>query len=72
MGFTETMHPELSSKIKAQVPSVGSISKEKEDDIVTNLLEELILKSPPHAPIASGSGLHHHDDDRSSIPGAWE
>lgn len=67
MGFTESAHPELPSKIKAQLPENGAtISKENEDDIVTNLLEELIVLSPK-VPHASGSGLQDKDD----IPGAW-
>ncbi|KAJ7597486.1 hypothetical protein C8J56DRAFT_818074 [Mycena floridula] len=66
MGFTENAHPELTSKIKAQLPTNGSISKENEDDIVTNLLEELIM-SPDKGPQASGSGSRGKDE----IPGAW-
>lgn len=67
MGFTESAHPDLPSKIKAQLSQSGaSISKENEDDIVTNLLEELIVTSPKQ-PHASSSGLKRKDD----IPGAW-
>lgn len=65
MGFTEKAHPDLPSKIKAQLPQDGAaISKENEDDIVTNLLEELIVLSPK-VPHASGSGL-------KDFPGAWD
>jgi len=53
MGFTEAAHPELPNKIKASVPSSGTIGREKEDDIVTNLLEEMV--SPPKETAASSS-----------------
>ncbi|THV07515.1 hypothetical protein K435DRAFT_772426, partial [Dendrothele bispora CBS 962.96] len=53
MGFTEAAHPELPNKIKASVPSNGAIGREKEDDIVTSLLEEMV--SQPKAPVASSS-----------------
>ncbi|KAK7465412.1 hypothetical protein VKT23_005390 [Stygiomarasmius scandens] len=53
MGFTEAAHPELPNKIKASVPSSGAIGREKEDDIVTNLLEEMV--SPPKETAASSS-----------------
>ncbi|KAF5368562.1 hypothetical protein D9758_002242 [Tetrapyrgos nigripes] len=53
MGFTEAAHPELPSKIKANVPRNGAIGKEQEDDIVTNLLEEMV--NAPKEPVASSS-----------------
>jgi len=63
MGFTENSHPDLSQKITALLP-IGVISKDREDDIVTTLLEELIPVSPkPQA--ASGSR-------NEVIPGAWQ
>lgn len=65
MGFTENQHPELPKKIKAQMPDDGAITKEAEDDIVTTLLEELIVTSPKQ-PQASGSGLRS-----DSLPGGW-
>lgn len=67
MGFTENGYPTLPGKIKAQLPANGITTKEAEDNIVTTLLEELLITSPkPAAPVASGSGQRDED-----IPGAW-
>jgi len=65
MGFSETSHPTLPDKIKAQMPSKGTISKEEEDDVVTTLLEELLAMSP-RSPVASGSGRRNND-----LTGTW-
>lgn len=65
MGFTENAYPDLPSKTKKQMPPSGFLTKEDEDDIVTNLLEELLALSPKPA-VASGSGFGGRD-----IPGAW-
>lgn len=62
MGFTENAYPDLPSKIKAQIPASGVVSKDAEDDIVTTMLEELLAMSPKPSAFASG--------DRD-IPGAW-
>lgn len=58
MGFTENAYPDLVSKIKAELPSDGVVTKDAEDNIVTTLLEELLAMSPKPAPkpVASGSG----------------
>ncbi|KAF9469858.1 hypothetical protein BDZ94DRAFT_1243420 [Collybia nuda] len=65
MGFTENAYPDLPSKIRAQMPPSGIISKDGEDDIVTTMLEELLAMSPkPPAHSAFGAG------DRD-VPGAW-
>lgn len=69
MGFTENAYPTLLEKVKAQVGD-GNLTKEREDDIVTTLLEELLAMSPTPTPtpaVASGSGARR---DRE-IPGAW-
>lgn len=55
MGFSENSYPDLPAKIKAQMQSRKVITKEEEDDIVTNLLEELLAVSSKSA-VASGSG----------------
>ncbi|KAF9535680.1 hypothetical protein CPB83DRAFT_842142 [Crepidotus variabilis] len=57
MGFTENSHPDLLTKIKSNMPATDTITKEQEDDMVTNLLEDLIPSSPLRAPgpVASGS-----------------
>lgn len=64
MGFSENTHPEIPDRIQDQLPKNGAITKEVEDDIVTTLLEELIVKSPK-PPVPSGSGI------KDDIPGAW-
>ena len=60
MGFTSTRYPVLNSKIDERVPLGGEVSKENEDKIVTEVVEELLLVSPSPAPKqppkASGSG----------------
>jgi Wiskott-Aldrich syndrome protein len=61
MGFTEVAYPTMVSKIRAQMPSSGVVTKDVEDDIVTNMLEELLAMGPS----ASGSG------PKNDIPGAW-
>jgi hypothetical protein len=54
MGFSESSFPDLPGKIKAAMPVNGVISKEREDDVVTSLLEELLARSG-RSPVASGS-----------------
>ncbi|KAG5341588.1 hypothetical protein C0989_009069 [Termitomyces sp. Mn162] len=63
MGFSESTHPDLPSKIQAQLPFDGVVRNDSEDDIVTTLLEDLLALSPT-SPVASGSGARE-------IPGAW-
>ncbi|KAG6841778.1 hypothetical protein C0991_007107 [Blastosporella zonata] len=63
MGFSESTHPELPGKIKAQLPADGVVRSDSEDDIVTTLLEDLLAVSPK-PPAASGSGARQ-------VPGAW-
>ncbi|PPQ82649.1 hypothetical protein CVT25_007578, partial [Psilocybe cyanescens] len=55
MGFSENSHPNLPDKIKAQMQSKKVITKEEEDDIVTNLLEELLALASKSPVAASGS-----------------
>ena len=64
MGFSENAYPTLQQKIKAQLPPSGNtISKEVEDEIVTTLLEELLVpRSESSRPnVASGSGQRDVD-----------
>lgn len=60
MGFTENAYPTLSAKIKQQMPVNGVLTKDGEDDIVTNMLEELLAMSPK-PPAASGSGYGNRE-----------
>ncbi|KAG2155568.1 hypothetical protein DEU56DRAFT_768054 [Suillus clintonianus] len=61
MGFTEGTYPKLNAKVTEQMAAHPPTTKDGEDDIVTNLIEELIPSAS--APRASGS--------REPIPGAW-
>jgi len=62
MGFSENAYPALPEKIKAQMPLNGAnISKEAEDDVVTTLLEELLVTGSPRPNVASGSGQRDID-----------
>jgi hypothetical protein len=63
----ESTYPSIPTKIKSHVPPTGHVTKEAEDDIVTTLLEELLVMSP-QAAVASGSNLRNRE---GSIPGAW-
>jgi len=65
MGFSENSHPDLSEKIAALLPTGLLTSKNREDDIVTTLLEELIPVSAPPSHTASGR-------KNDVIPGAWQ
>lgn len=61
MGFTEGTYPKLSAKVLEQMATHPPTTKDIEDDIVTNLIEELIPST--FTPRASTS--------REPIPGAW-
>ena len=58
MGFTSNQYPALNSKVDAHTPLNGEVSKEREDTIVGEVIEELLAASPSpqQAPQASGSG----------------
>lgn len=64
MGFTENSHPHLSEKITVLLPAGEAVSKDREDDIVTSLLEELIPLPPKSSQPASGRR-------NGAIPGGW-
>lgn len=61
MGFTEGTYPKLNTKVLEQMVANPPTTKDIEDDIVTNLIEELIPST--FTPRASSS--------REPIPGAW-
>ncbi|KAG6334535.1 hypothetical protein ID866_4551 [Astraeus odoratus] len=63
MGFTESSHPNLNQKVMDQLISNPPTSKDVEDDIVTNVIEELI-PSTSNQPRAGSSR-------DGGIPGAW-
>lgn len=62
MGFTEQDHQDLSMRVKTQLGE-GPYNQEREDDIVTNLLEEMFMQSPKPGPAASSS---------RDIPNVWK
>ncbi|KAI6153896.1 hypothetical protein BKA82DRAFT_3969553 [Pisolithus tinctorius] len=63
MGFTAGSHPNLHQKVTDQLIAHPPTSRDVEDDIVTNLIEELIptTSNQPRAGPSRDSG----------IPGAW-
>lgn len=61
MGFTEGTYPKLNAKVLEQMAAHPPTTKDIEDDIVTNLIEELI---PSNFTPRAGSS-------REPIPGAW-
>lgn len=61
MGFTEGTYPKLNAKVLEQMVTHPPTTKDIEDDIVTNLIEELIPST--FTPRAGSS--------REPIPGAW-
>lgn len=60
MGFTEGTYPNLTGKVMDQLLVHPPVTKDAEEDIVTNLIEELIPSRGGAQ--AGGSG---------GIPGAW-
>ncbi len=59
MGFTSAKYPVLTSKVETLVSrNGGEVSKEREDSIVTEIVEDLVQESPSRheTPQASGSG----------------
>ena len=57
MGFTPTKYPTLPSKVETLVTRKGGeVSKEREDSIVTEIVEDLVQESPPHRENAQASG----------------
>jgi Wiskott-Aldrich syndrome protein len=61
MGFTEGTCPNLSGKVMDQLLTHPPITKDAEEDIVTNMIEELI---------PSGSSVPRANGSRD-LPGAW-
>ncbi|KAG2156626.1 uncharacterized protein EDB93DRAFT_1326340 [Suillus bovinus] len=61
MGFTEGTYPKLNARVSEQMAAHPPTTQDIEDDIVTNLIEELIPST--FTPRAGGS--------REPIPGAW-
>ncbi|KAI0328148.1 hypothetical protein GY45DRAFT_1326682 [Cubamyces sp. BRFM 1775] len=56
MGFSTSGYPGLPAKIESRVPRSGELTQEREDNIITEIVEELVQNSPPRQPVASGSG----------------
>ncbi|KAJ3503819.1 hypothetical protein NMY22_g18117 [Coprinellus aureogranulatus] len=73
MGFTEGSHPALPAKIRAQLPTdTRTFTKAMEDEIVTNLLEDLLSReATPRSPVASGSGIQR-EHNQMGVPGGWQ
>ncbi|CAL1695155.1 unnamed protein product [Somion occarium] len=84
MGFTTNIYPNIGDKVAKRVSqSIASqsftspkdlqdVPKEKEDSIVSEVLEELLQEPPPPLPEKdrpSGSG--EKPGDNESVPGAW-
>lgn len=59
MGFTEGSHPNLHQKVMDQLTTTPPTGKDVEDDIVTNLIEELIpsTSNPTHAGPSRDGGI---------------
>ncbi|KAM5533965.1 hypothetical protein V8D89_012390 [Ganoderma adspersum] len=56
MGFSANEYPVLKSKVDAHIPLNGEVSKEREESIVTAIVNEL-LPASPGAQQPSGSGV---------------
>lgn len=78
MGFTRDVYPNIPDKVAKRVSQsvvsqsfmsqkdVEEISKDKEDTIVSDVLEELLQEPPPPLPAKdrpTGSGAKPDDDD---------
>ncbi|KZT02427.1 uncharacterized protein LAESUDRAFT_661811 [Laetiporus sulphureus 93-53] len=70
MGFTEDKFPSIYAQVLARVPSQGELSREAEDSVVSDVLEDLLLMSPVQSPQPSGSGAHANQAE-DGIPGAF-
>ena len=90
MGFTRDVYPTLPDKIAKRVSQsvvsqsfmstkdVEEISKDKEDTIVSDVVDELLQVSPTPPPKdtiglphASGSGENQNDRSGGDLPGSW-
>jgi len=67
MGFTQELYPSITTRINARVSRHGDLSKETEDSVVTDILEDLLQLSPARPPQPSGSGTV---PEEGSMPGA--
>lgn len=75
MGFSERAHPELSSQVRKLVDKESNgpagLSHEKEEDIATTLVNELLQKQES-TPVASGSQSKEAKKEREEkLPGGW-
>ncbi|KZV74813.1 hypothetical protein PENSPDRAFT_647597 [Peniophora sp. CONT] len=65
MGFSEQTHPNLSSRIDARLPMDAEISKDKENDVVNSVVDDLLSEEGTAAneqllaPRAGPSGSNH-------------
>ncbi|KAJ3892859.1 hypothetical protein GG344DRAFT_44449 [Lentinula edodes] len=59
MGFSEAAHPDLAAKVREVVPKDGVLTRDNEDEIVTNLLEELVIRTTTPAAVPGASGSRH-------------
>lgn len=64
MGFTERAHPDLASRVRALLPEGAAPTPDKEEDIATTLVNELVSRTK--SPVASGSKFKG-----DAIPGSW-
>ncbi|KZT75038.1 hypothetical protein DAEQUDRAFT_18236 [Daedalea quercina L-15889] len=56
MGFTAENYPSLPAKVRARVQDRKELAPDAEDNVLSEILEELLLMSPLKTPVASGSG----------------
>ena len=59
MGFNESTHPGIASKIDARIPSGEDLTEEKEEDVVSEVVDDLLSDaSPTPAPAAMRYNLN--------------
>lgn len=80
MGFTSTTYPSLQEKVEARISrdmtQKDDISKDEEDTIVSDVLDDLLQDTPTPPPKdivppprAVGSGENRAEG--SNLPGSW-
>lgn len=80
MGFTSTTYPSLQQKVEARISrdltKKDEVTKDEEDTIVSDVLDDLLQGSPTpppkdnvNVPRASGSG--ENNANKNNLPGSW-
>lgn len=70
MGFNQHAYKELPEKIASHIGPNEAVSKTREDEIVTLVLDEMLVLSPRSH--QASTVAFKQDKDMESVPGSWE